>query len=301
NVSRGIRCRRRCAAQAVHSRSIGARCDQRALVVHGGPITLRRRRSRVHAHCHCRQRAGGLRLIFGGWPACYGRWVLRGQRNAPRSESQSYTAPVMTTRRTRRRPWTDHALFVVVVGPNVALLLLFIYRPLADNIRLSFFDWNISDPTAQFVGLSNYAEWFTRSDTRQVVLNTAGFTASAVIGSMVLGLLLAMLLDQPLRGRNLVRSTVFAPFVISGAAVGLAAQFVFDPHFGLVQDLSHRIGFGVPDFYQDPHWALFMVTVTYIWKNLGYTFVIYLAALQGVRRDLLEAAEIDGASRWATF
>ena len=113
------------------------------------------------------------------------------------------------------------------------------------------------------------------------MLNTVVFTLAAVIGSMVLGLMLAMLLDQPLRGRNLVRSTVFAPFVISGAAVGLAAQFVFDPHFGLVQDLLHRVGVGVPDFYQDPHWAMFMVTVTYIWKNLGYTFVIYLAALQG--------------------
>jgi sn-glycerol 3-phosphate transport system permease protein len=212
-----------------------------------------------------------------------------------------YTAAVTTTRRTRQRSWRDYALFVVLVGPNLALLLLFIYRPLADNIRLSFFDWNISDPRAQFVGLSNYVEWFTRSDTRQIVLNTAVFTLAAVIGSMALGLVLAMLLDQPLRGRNLVRSTVFAPFVISGAAVGLAAQFVFDPHFGLVQDLLGRVGVGVPDFYQDPHWALFTVTVTYIWKNLGYTFVIYLAALQGVRRDLLEAAEIDGASRWATF
>jgi sn-glycerol 3-phosphate transport system permease protein len=214
-----------------------------------------------------------------------------------------------TTRRMSQRSTGDHlrdrlrnqALFVVLVGPNVALLLLFIYRPLADNIRLSFFDWNISDPRAQFVGLSNYAEWFTRSDTRQIVLNTAVFTLAALFGSMALGLVLAMLLDQPLRGRNLVRSTIFAPFVISGAAVGLAAQFVFDPHFGLVQDLLHRIGAGVPDFYQDPHWALFMVTVTYIWKNLGYTFVIYLAALQGVRRDLMEAAEIDGASRWSTF
>lgn len=207
----------------------------------------------------------------------------------------------MTIQRTRHRPWRDYALFVILVGPNLALLLLFIYRPLADNIRLSFFDWNISDPRAQFIGFSNYVEWFTRSDTRQIVLNTVVFTVAAVVGSMVLGLLLALLLDQPLRGRNLVRSTVFAPFVISGAAVGLAAQFVFDPHFGLVQDLLHRVGVGVPDFYQDPHWAMFMVTVTYIWKNLGYTFVIYLAALQGVRRDLLEAAEIDGAGRWSTF
>lgn len=206
-----------------------------------------------------------------------------------------------TRSRSRQRSWQDYALFTILVGPNVALLALFIYRPLADNIRLSFFDWNISDPSADFIGMSNYAEWLTRADTRQVVLNTVVFTGAAVIGSMVLGLMLAMLLDRPLRGRNLVRSTVFAPFVISGAAVGLAAQFVFDPHFGLIQDLLRRVGVGVPDFYQRPHWAMFMITVTYIWKNLGYTFVIYLAALQGVRRDLLEAAEIDGASRWGIF
>lgn len=210
-------------------------------------------------------------------------------------------APQRARLRSSKERVRDYALFVVLVGPNVALLLLFVYRPLADNIRLSFFDWNVSDPSARFVGLSNYTEWFTRSDTRQIVFNTAVFTGAAVVGSMVLGLALAMLLDRPLRGRNLVRSTVFAPFVISGAAVGLAAQFVFDPHFGLIQDLLRRIGVGVPDFYQDARWALFMVTITYVWKNLGYTFVIYLAALQGVRRDLLEAAEIDGASRWAVF
>ncbi|MCV7197054.1 sugar ABC transporter permease [Mycobacterium angelicum] len=231
--------------------------------------------------------------------------ALGGDRDGLERGPQSYTARVTTTRRTRQRSQGNAlrsaALFAVLVGPNVVLLAMFVYRPLADNIRLSFFDWNISDPRAEFVGLSNYVEWFTRSDTRQIVFNTAVFTVAAVIGSMALGLVLAMLLNQPLRGRNLVRSTVFAPFVISGAAVGLAAQFVFDPHFGLVQDLLHRVGAGVPDFYQDAHWALFMVTVTYIWKNLGYTFVIYLAALQGVRRDLLEAAEIDGAGRWMTF
>ena len=98
-----------------------------------------------------------------------------------------------------------------------------------------------------------------------------------------------------------MRSVVFAPFVISGAAIGIAFQFVFDPQFGLVRDLLARIGVASPDFYQNPHWALFMVTVTYIWKNLGYSFVIYLAALQGRRTDLDEAAEIDGASAWRKF
>ena len=109
-------------------------------------------------------------------------------KSRKRWPADRYTAPMTAAQRppppSNRRAWQDrpsrdYALFVMLVGPNVALLLLFIYRPLADNIRLSFFDWNISDPTAQFVGLSNYAEWFTRSDTRQIVLNTVVFTAAA--------------------------------------------------------------------------------------------------------------------------
>ncbi len=202
----------------------------------------------------------------------------------------------------RGKPWQDYGLFLVLVAPNLALLTLFVYRPLVDNIRLSFTDWNISDPVAHYIGFENYREWWSRADSWEVVTNTVVFTLTAVVGSMALGLALALLLDRKLFGRNVVRSAVFAPFVISGAAIGVAFQFVFDPSFGLVQDLLHRIGVDeVPDFYQDPNWALFMVTVTYIWKNLGYAFVIYLAALQGVRADLMEAAEIDGASRWTMF
>lgn len=199
------------------------------------------------------------------------------------------------------RPWGDYALFAALIGPNLALLVLFTYRPLVDNIRLSFFEWNISSPTATFVGLGNYREWFGRADTWQIVGNTVVFTVATVAGSMLLGLALALLLDRKLLGRNLVRSALFAPFVISGAAVGVAFQFVFDPNFGLVQDLLGRLGLNTPDFYQDPAWALVMVTLTYLWKNLGYTFVIYLAALQGLRPELSEAAAIDGASSWTAF
>lgn len=199
------------------------------------------------------------------------------------------------------RPWSDYALFLILLGPNLALLVVFTYRPLIENFQFSFYDWNLSSPTSTFVGLANYREWFSRDDTWTIVSNTVIFTIAAVVGSLVLGLVLAMLLDRKLRGRNFVRSAVFAPFVISGAAIGIAFQFVFDPSFGLVQDLLHRVGLSSPDFYQDPSWALFMITVTYLWKNLGYTFVIYLAALQGVRKELMEAAEIDRASTWTTF
>ncbi|MCZ0914394.1 sugar ABC transporter permease [Gordonia amicalis] len=202
----------------------------------------------------------------------------------------------------RRHPWRTYALFLAIVGPNLVLLGVFTYRPLIENIRMSFYDWNISSPRATFIGWSNYREWATRSDTWTIVSNTVVFTVVAVAGSMLIGLVLAMLLDRALRGRNLVRSVVFAPFVISGAAIGIAFQFVFDPHFGLINDLMTRFGLGsAPDFYQQPGWALFMVTVTYLWKNIGYTFVIYLAALQARRVDLDEAAQIDGASAATHF
>jgi sn-glycerol 3-phosphate transport system permease protein len=203
-------------------------------------------------------------------------------------------------RRSSGRAW-EWSLAALLLLPNLILLIVFTYRPLLDNIRLSFTDWNISSPVANPVGLANYIEWFGRDDTKIIVRNTLVFTVATVGISMALGLGLALLLDQKLRGRNVVRSIVFAPFVISGAAIGIAFQFVFDPQFGLVRDLLARVGVESPDFYQQPGWALFMVTVTYIWKNLGYTFVIYLAALQGRRAALDEAAEIDGASAWTRF
>lgn len=229
------------------------------------------------------------------------QFAMRRKTAAVRS-SPERVLPAPRGRGLKSRPWQDYALFLVLVVPNLVLLTLFVYRPLADNIRLSFTDWNIADPVATPIGFDNYVEWWGREDSWKVVSNTVIFTVAAVVVSMALGLALALLLDRKLFGRNVVRSAIFAPFVISGAAIGVAFQFIFDPSFGLVQDVLHRVGVDrVPDFYQDPHWALFMVTITYIWKNLGYTFVIYLAALQGVRAELMEAAEMDGASRWTTF
>ena len=223
---------------------------------------------------------------------------------APQIESRPAVPPRVKARpagRRDRRRRTDLLIAAAFLVPNLVLLGVFTYRPLLDNIRLSFTSWNIASPTAEYIGVDNYVEWFTSPGSRTVLWNTVVFTGAAVIGSMVLGLALALLLDRKLFGRDAVRSLVFAPFVLAGAAVGVAFQFVFDPTFGLVQDVLGRLGVEAPAFYQDPDWALFMVTTTYIWKNLGYTFVIYLAALQGRRTELDEAAEIDAASAWTRF
>src|SRR5436190_12975062 len=90
--------------------------------------------------------------------------------------------------------WREWLLAGALLLPNLVLLILFTYRPLLDNIRLSFTDWNISAPFASYVGFANYTEWFTREDTRTIVLNTVIFTVCTVVLSMGLGLALALLL-----------------------------------------------------------------------------------------------------------
>lgn len=229
--------------------------------------------------------------------------------DAPAAGAEADSTAPGTTRRRRSRKagrTQEYLLFAALVLPNLVLLGIFTYRPLLDNIRLSFFSWNISSPNPpKFVGFDNYTEWFdglvNGGHSWTVVSNTIIFTATTVIGSMVLGLALAMLLDQQIKGRGLVQSAVFAPYVIAGAAIGIAFQFIFDPRFGLISGMLGSLGIKSPDFYQDPNWALFMETMTFLWKNLGYAFVIYLAALQAKPAELYEAAEIDRASGWTVF
>ena len=99
----------------------------------------------------------------------------------------------------------------------------------------------------------------------------------------------------------MARTVVVAPYVLSGVAVGLLWLFVFDPNFGITSALLSFIGVASPDWYNDPGAALWMVIIVYLWKNVGYVALIYLAALQAVPRDLLDAAALDGASAARSF
>lgn len=203
--------------------------------------------------------------------------------------------------RKRRIPWKSWLLFLLFAGPNVALLVIFTYKPLVQSLQYSLLQWNIGSATARFVGLGNYTAWFTDPTTPNVVRVTVVFTLATVAGGMVLGLSLALLLNRKLRGTGMARTVVVAPYVLSGVAVGLLWLFVFDPNFGVLGAVLKAVGLGTPDWYNDPAWALPMIIVVYLWKNTGYVALIYLAALQAVPRDLLEAATLDGAGPFASF
>jgi sn-glycerol 3-phosphate transport system permease protein len=213
------------------------------------------------------------------------------------------SAPSPPARRTRfsGRTRRDFFIFLAFALPNLVLIAVFTYRPLFANIQYSFLDWTLGSPTARNIGFDNYATFFGSDDAARVLGTTAVFTVFTVGLSMVLGLLVALALNAKVRGTTFARSAVFAPYVLSGVGVGLVWMFIFDPGYGALAWILRSFGARSPEWFNDPQLALTMVIIVYIWKNLGYCAVVYLAGLQSLPNDIMEAAALDGAGSGRRF
>jgi ABC-type sugar transport system permease subunit len=200
-----------------------------------------------------------------------------------------------------RRELGEWLTFVAFVGPNLLLLAIFSYWPLIQNIALSFTEWDMISPVKRFVGLDNWTTILTSARFWQIALNTATFTVGSVGLTLLIGLGLALLLNQPLRWRNAARTVLFTPTVLSGAAVAIVWYFIFDPNWGMLKTALGWVGVPSPRWVVDVHWAMPAVVIVYVWKTVGYAAVIFLAGLQGIPRELYEAARVDGANPWQRF
>jgi multiple sugar transport system permease protein/sn-glycerol 3-phosphate transport system permease protein len=207
--------------------------------------------------------------------------------------------------RTKRRKWfrSEWGLFLLFIAPNFFFLILFTYWPLWENIKLSLqkTDLLAFSGKNKFVGMDNYQYIFNNRTFNLVLKNTFIFIVACVVLTLVLGLLSAMLLNLKLRGRNGVRALVFAPTLVSGAAIGVVWAYIFDPRFGLLAQVLDWVAIPSPRWLDRPEWALWAVIIVYVWKNLGFATVIFLAGLQGIPRDLYDAAKVDGANAWWRF
>lgn len=181
--------------------------------------------------------------------------------------------------------------------------MAFTFWPMLSNIMLSFVEVIGIGPNAEmrWVGLANYERIFGDRTFQKVLSNTLFFTFSSVALTLLLGLAVALLLNQPLKWRNAARAVLFTPTVLSGAAIALVWIYIFDPRFGLLREILAMVGVPSPQWLGRPNTAMWAVIIVYVWKNLGYAVVIYLAGLQAIDRTLYEAAEIDGAGSWARF
>ncbi len=194
-------------------------------------------------------------------------------------------------------------LFLLFIFPNFFFLALFTYWPLWKNVLLSLQQTNLLAFSGEpdYVGLENY-QWIFSNSTFQLVLrNTVVFISACVGFTLLFGLMIALLLNEKLKYRNGVRALVFAPFLLSGAAIGIVWAYIFDPRFGLLAQILGWFSIPSPNWLDRPEWALPAIIIVYVWKNLGFATVIFLAGLQGIPKDLYDAAKVDGAGAWWRF
>ncbi|MBP7601385.1 MAG: sugar ABC transporter permease [Thermoflexales bacterium] len=200
-----------------------------------------------------------------------------------------------------KRDWREWLTFLLFVGPNLGLFVYFTYYPLIRNVLLSFQDYNTFIDEGEYIGLTNFVDVFTDSQTSVILRNTLVFTVAVVGIILVLGLMVALLLNQKLRFRNGVRSLIFSPTVLAGSAVAVVWIYIFDPRTGLILQLAKPLGINPPAWLLDPTSAMVAIIIVYVWKNLGYATVIYVAGLQAIPADLFEAARVDGANAVQRF
>lgn len=206
----------------------------------------------------------------------------------------------------RYRPDQQWEAYLFVL-PSLLGFLLFVLLPVGIALGLSLFQWSLLSP-AEFIGLDNYAYLFAQDPVFLRVLgNTLYFTATIVPLQLFLGLLIAVALNQALRGLSFYRLIYFMPVVTTIVAAALVFQWLFNKDFGLVSAVVWRLneltGLPVqpPDWLNDPRWARPAVVLLTLWKNVGFTMVIYLAGLQSIPRELYDAVEVDGANAWRRF
>ena len=204
-------------------------------------------------------------------------------------------------RRPAARPLFGAVAPWVFLAPACAVLGAFVAYPIVRTLWMSLHDWSLSGRNTRWVGLGNYRELWGDDRFWNAVRVTVIYTAAAVSAQLVLGLAIAYRLRRTTWLASLVRAAYFFPTIAALATVGLVWRFLLDPQIGLVDGWVGAAGFGAPEWLRDTRWALPSVILVGVWKNLGFTMLVLVAALQDVAPELEEAAQLDGADAWQRF
>lgn len=187
-----------------------------------------------------------------------------------------------------------------MLGPTLVLLVVFFFVPLLQAAKSSLYEWDLLTPP-RYVGLDNYRALIDSGELGHALSTTLIMSAVVVLGSMALGLGLALALNRPTRFAGFVRSAVFSAYVVSWVSVALLWLWVLDADAGALTALCRALHLPTTHWLGNPKTALYALSGVTIWKIAGYSMVLFLAGLQDIPRSLYEAASLDGAGAWQRF
>jgi len=188
-----------------------------------------------------------------------------------------------------------------MAGPAFALFTILMIVPLIMAICYSFTNWNSLSSTLQFVGLANYRKVFSGGAGMMrplVVTGVLSLAGTVVIN--VVAVTLAMLMNRPGRLYKLYRSAVFYPYVVSAIISGFLWSAILNPQ-GAAEHLLHGLGLGAAPFLTNGNWAVGCLVLVISWNSIGFSLVLYLAGMQTIPSELIEAGQVDGAGPWRRF
>ena len=185
------------------------------------------------------------------------------------------------------------------MAPSLFVLAVFIVWPMIAALRISFQDYSVFGP-ARWIGLDNYRELLGDEAFRNAFGNTLIYAGITTPVSILLALGFALLLNRKIAGRDFFRAAIFLPVITSLAVAAIAWRFLVNPDIGLIPYWLEKVGIETRGLAH-PTWAMVWVIAVGIWNNVGFYTVMYLAGLQGIPRELYEAAAVDGAKTWQRF
>jgi raffinose/stachyose/melibiose transport system permease protein len=201
----------------------------------------------------------------------------------------------------RRMTANGWATAVVFLPPALLLFTVFVALPMAEAAWYGFYNWNGYGRPEKFIGLKNYGYLIGNATFMRSLVNNALIIAVSLLVQLPLALGVALMVAGRIPGAAWFRMIFFLPYVLADVAAGLIWHFMFDGDYGLVGAITH--GLGLQPFYllASKDWAFSAVLIVVLWKYFGFHMMLYVAGLQGIDPSLLEAAEMDGASRLQRF
>ncbi len=202
----------------------------------------------------------------------------------------------------RLKPRQRQAIWAYVfLTPTLILFALIVIYPFLYAFYLSLQEWGVFGDT-YFVGLQNYRDMLNDPLFWKSLGNTFKWTVGVVPATIIIALLVALILNsQRVKARGAFRTIYFVPVVTNMVAAAFVWRWLFEPTFGVVNYILERLGLPGPGWLASTKWALPAMMVVGIWKQIGFAMVIFLAGLQTIPRDIVEAARIDGATGWQVF